>query len=73
MLWGGAAVHRCDNDLVSDPASAAEVTKIAREQLFLQAPAGHYTYRTFCDVWVPSHRMRRLHVDDNRHRPRPKQ
>ena len=34
MLLGGAAVHRCDNDLISDPASAAEVTKIAREQLF---------------------------------------
>ena len=34
MLLGGAAVHRGDNDLISDPASAAEVTKIAREQLF---------------------------------------
>ena len=33
---GGAAVHRCDNRLVSHPASAAEVTKIARERLFPQ-------------------------------------
>jgi len=37
---GGAAVHRCDNRLVSHPASAAEVTKIAREQLFPQPRQG---------------------------------
>ncbi len=38
-LLGGAAVHRCDNWLFSDPASAAEVTTIAQERPFPQLTA----------------------------------
>ena len=34
LFLGGAAVHRCDNWLVSDPASAAEVTHIYRNDSF---------------------------------------
>ena len=59
MLLGGAAVHRCDNDLVSDPASAAEVTKIAPEATFFTSSCRAPHTSRILDVWVPPHRMRR--------------
>ncbi len=38
MIWGGAALERCDNGTVLNSASAAEGANLAREKLFPQPP-----------------------------------
>jgi hypothetical protein len=62
MHWilGGAAVYRCDNCFVLNPALAAEVAILGRKRLFQQTVRGWSAEFNFFRIPVRSPRGREL-------------